>query len=166
MRTDDPLCEGDQDKSGPCPIRKRIHFALFEFVSGIHLMAQIGSSRKRIRHVHLRAPEDLYATFVSMARHRNLPLATVILQLAEEGIAARRQGRSQTIDEMALHNLVASEQIIALLESFMPRGQGAAGRLLERALIAARSRLVAGHEESLEGEPEGAGSPSPPPRQP
>ena len=162
VRNDDRPSEPYQDKSGPCPIKTGIQLALFEFVAWIHVMAQFGSSRKRVRHVHLRPREDQYAILVSVARHRDLPLATAILQMAEEGIAAWRRGQSQTSNELAIHQLIAIEQVIALLESFMPRRRGAAWRLLEKATEAAHMRLSA--DQDATEEPDGAGSPAPPPR--
>jgi hypothetical protein len=104
-------------------------------------MARRGPTFADVRTFHFRVPTAKYSELRALAAMRDVPLSKLVLGLIDEALAPRPPVRN-SVDELAVHQLIAIEQVIALIESFLPRGQGAAGRLLERATEAARARLT------------------------
>lgn len=97
---------------------------------------------------------------IAIARHqaaeREMTVAAWIRRLIRESDQAAVSRMSEKTDnsanELDIHLLVAVEQVIALIESFLPEGSGAARRLLPEAVLAAQRRLAAA--ESTEEEEE------------
>jgi len=96
--------------------------------------------------VLIRLPRELRARVSDLATGRGTSLAAAYRLLLEEALAARARQvtKSRLVaaeQELDLHVLIAVEQVIALMESFLPRGQGAARRVLPEAVLAAQRRL-------------------------
>ena len=90
----------------------------------------------------------------ALADQARLPDAELIRGLIGAGIEARTQSDTSPApsgnDEIQLHLLVAIEQVLALIESFLPEGPGAARGVLPAAVRAARDRLDGAEEQGLE----------------
>jgi hypothetical protein len=108
--------------------------------------------RPAIRQVHVRlAPQEL-DLIEDVAEELGVPVSPAIRLLVGLGIEARRApvpvptgpADTQAPTEMLLHLLVATEQVLALIESFLPEGPGAADAALPAAAFAAQRRLAAG----------------------
>ena len=100
--------------------------------------------------IHVRlAPAELDIV-EDLARELGTQIAPTARLLIGLGIEARRKpaqppptpADSQPPTEMLLHLLVASEQVLALIESFLPEGPGAADAALPAAAFAAQRRLA------------------------
>jgi len=98
--------------------------------------------------IHVRlAPAELDIV-EDLARELGTQVAPTARLLIGLGIEARRKpapppsADSQPPTEMLLHLLVASEQLLALIESFLPEGPGAADAALPAAAFAAQRRLA------------------------
>ena len=75
-----------------------------------------------------------------------IPMAPAIRRLIRESAFERPPASApepHTDMELDIHLLVALEQVIALIESFLPEGSGAARRVLPEAVFAAQRRLAA-----------------------
>jgi len=101
--------------------------------------------------MHLRLSAGEIEAARALAAELGIPVAPAVRRLIREAAAQRRQpppaSPSTRVDtELNLHLLVAIEQVIALIESFVPGGPGTAQRLLPEAVLAAQRRM------ELEGE--------------
>jgi len=101
---------------------------------------------QRMEPVVIRLPKAVRARIDELAMHVGMNQADVYRMLLDEGLAARaRPAATPSLgtpdQELDLHVLIAVEQVIALMESFLPRGQGAARRVLPEAVLAAQRRL-------------------------
>lgn len=124
-------------------------------------------SRVRVRHIrtrtaynelHIRlAPQEIDAV-EDVARELGVPIAPTVRLLVGLGIESRRrpaptatEGReSERSTEMLLHLLVAVEQVLALIESFLPEGPGAADAARPAAALSAQRRLAASEVDPAE----------------
>ena len=101
---------------------------------------------QRMDEVLIRLPRELRSSVSDLAAVRGTSLAAAYRLLLDEALAARdKQATTARLvaagQELDLHVLIAVEQVIALMESFLPRGQGAARRVLPEAVLAAQRRL-------------------------
>ena len=99
----------------------------------------------RLRYVHVLLTEVELEIARRKARELDLPVAATIRRLIRESDQAPVKSVSNKFDnaagELDLHLLVAIEQVLALMESFLPRGHGAARRVLPEAVLAAQRRI-------------------------
>jgi hypothetical protein len=108
--------------------------------------------RPKLHSFHIRVDTDQLAGIRRLADELRLPDADLLRQLISEGMAGRQKvpvspaGRPSD-HELDLHLLVAIEQVIALIESFLPQGPGAAHKILPEAVLAAQRRLEMGAGE-------------------
>ena len=105
-----------------------------------------------MRFVHLRLPAGVLEQLASRASERGLTVTAVVRFLLADALAAPQPApapvpRELRPPELELHLLVAVEQVIALIESFLPQGKGAAAAVLAEAALAAQRRLAAIDEE-------------------
>jgi len=101
---------------------------------------------QRLDEVLIRLPRELRTAVGELAGLQGKSLAATYRLLLDEALAARARQATATglvavEQELDLHVLIAVEQVIALMESFLPRGQGAARRVLPEAVLAAQRRL-------------------------
>jgi len=104
--------------------------------------------RPSARHLlHVRLSEAELVGVRSLVEELEVPVSGAVRLLLREALAARSRPREAPepagagADELNLHLLVAIEQVIGLIESFVPRGRGAAKALLPEAVAAAKERL-------------------------
>jgi hypothetical protein len=96
-------------------------------------------------------PDDL-ARLRSYAVEQSRSAAPAALFLLRAGLASPPEpyssvapvGPADLLTELAFHNLVATEQVIQLLETIVRDGRGAADRVLPAAARAAHARLAQG----------------------
>lgn len=106
------------------------------------------SARTSLCKIKVRLTTEELAVVDRAAADLRIPRATAARLLIADGASARaageagQRGRSDS-QELELHLLVGIEQVIALIESFLPQGPGAARRVLPEAVRAARERLDA-----------------------
>ena len=121
-----------------------------------HFLARSGQvpadRRVSLTKVYLRLPEAELEAIDRTAADLRIPRASAARRLIADGAAVRaagQVGRTQepTTGELELHLLVAIEQVLALMESFLPQGPGAARGVLPIAVRAAQDRLDAADEE-------------------
>ena len=103
--------------------------------------------------VRLTGPE--LASVDMAAGELRISRACAARNLIADGVAARAAGGighrgGVGRPELELHLLVAIEQVLALIESFLPEGPGAARGVLPAAVRAAQDRLDAAAEEGDE----------------
>ena len=95
--------------------------------------------------VVVRLPKAVRVRIDELATQLGMNQADVYRMLLDGGLAARARPVTPSLgtpeQELDLHVLIAVEQVIALIESFLPRGQGAARRVLPEAVLAAQRRL-------------------------
>ena len=97
--------------------------------------------------VHVRFSESLWELVRSASRERGVAAAAVVRAAVADSLAAPEPAPSATdqrltAPELELHLLIAVEQVIALIESILPEGEGAAGRVLAQAALAAQRRIA------------------------
>ena len=106
-----------------------------------------------IERVMLRMTADDLARLRSYAAEHSRPVAPAALFLvraglasppAEPGTPASPPAVADLLAELGFHNLIATEQVIQLLETIVRDGPGAADRLLAAAGRAAQVRLARG----------------------
>lgn len=95
---------------------------------------------------HMRLTEAEVEIVRRKAADLSIPMAPAIRRLIRESAIEKppvtAPGPYQDM-ELDMHLLVALEQVIALIESFLPEGSGAARRVLPEAVMAAQRRLAA-----------------------
>jgi hypothetical protein len=101
-----------------------------------------------MRFVHLRVPEPVLDRLATTADERGLSVSGLVRSLLADALSTPQPAppavpREHRSPELELHLLVAVEQVIALIESFLPQGKGAAEAVLAEAAIAAQRRLAA-----------------------
>jgi hypothetical protein len=86
------------------------------------------------------------ASLRQMARRRGTTMSAVlrelVIQSLAEPVAQEAPAQAGEALELQLHVLIAVEQVLALIESFLPEGPGAAARVQEEAALAAQRRLA------------------------
>ena len=106
---------------------------------------------QELHHVYLRLSPREIEIVHRLAEESGLPVSPAIRRLIRESDQPAINQMSRKFDippnEVDLHLLVAIEQVLALMESFLPRGQGAASRVLPEAVLAAQRRLELGGGE-------------------
>ena len=121
--------------------------------------ARIGHLRARIPYseFHIRLTPQEVDQVEEVAGELGVPIAPTVRLLVGLGIESRKQpvrptaaSESQPSTEMLLHLLVAVEQVLALIESFLPEGPGAADAALPAAAMSAQRRLASGDSEPSE----------------
>lgn len=117
------------------------------------------SGSRRNRCVTLRMTADDLALLRRYATEHARQVAPAALFLvraalanppAEPAVAAGAGAGADLLTELGFHNLIATEQVIQLLETIVRDGPGAADRLLPAAGRAAQVRLARG--ESVSGD--------------
>ena len=108
--------------------------------------------RPRLVKVQVLLAEEELAAVDRTAAELRIRRATAVRHLITDGAEARAAGRvgqraGAATEELDLHLLVAIEQVLALMESFLPQGPGAARGVLPIAVRAAQDRLDAADEE-------------------
>ena len=96
---------------------------------------------------HLRVPDHVWAEVRRRSAERGSPAASVVRSLLADALAAPEPPPAAVHPdaspaELQLHLLIAVEQVIALIESILPEGEGAAGRVLTPAALAAQRRIA------------------------
>jgi hypothetical protein len=110
----------------------------------------------------LRMTVEDFAGLRTFAEAEARPVSHAAIYLIRVGLSGKTAGadiapaggpepRAELLSELAFHNLIATEQVIKLLETVVRDGQGAADRLLPAAGQAAQVRLARG--ESSERQP-------------
>jgi len=103
-------------------------------------MSQSASSPKEPRLVRFRVPDDLHARLRAYADSRDLSLAAAVRRLVQAGI--RQHQAEERLLAITLATLVACEQTLLLLETFLPDGKARSARLEETAIRGAQLRLA------------------------
>ena len=112
-------------------------------------------NRTPVTKVKVQLSASELATVDGLAAELRIPRATAARLLVADGAGARAAGRvgpraGSQGPELELHLLVGIEQILALIESFLPEGPGAARGVLPAAVRAARDRLDGAEEADAE----------------
>src|SRR5947209_9808297 len=102
-----------------------------------------------VRQVYLRLSDEDLEFVHEVAAELGIPVASAMRRLLQAAATERRRpsvtGPAPASNglgrELEIHLLVAIEQVIALIESFVPAGPGAAQRLLPEAVLAAQRRM-------------------------
>ena len=119
------------------------------------------SESPRTRCVMLRMTADDLARLRSYAAEHSRKVAPAALFLVRAGladppgepqVAAGADTGADLLAELGFHNLIATEQVIQLLETIVRDGPGAANRLLAAAGRAAQARLARGESVSESGQ--------------
>jgi hypothetical protein len=102
--------------------------------------------RPKLHSFHIRVDPDQLAGIRRLADELRIPDADLLRQLISEGMARQQNVPGSPAGrigdhELDLHLLVAIEQVLALIESFLPQGPGAAHKVLPEAVHAAQRRL-------------------------
>jgi hypothetical protein len=109
---------------------------------------------RHLQHVFVRLSEIELEISRRKAREVGLPVAATIRRLIRESDQPAVKQMSNKFDnptsEVDLHLLVAIEQVIALIETILPEGPGAARRALPEAVLAAQRRLELQDEDDSE----------------
>jgi hypothetical protein len=103
--------------------------------------------------IHLRlGDEDLLAVhrYAEQSRLDRSEALRGLIRLGLRRSTTTVPRASPVLKELALHNLVGTEQVLLLLETFVRRGPGAAAEVVDRAAENAYARLLAG-EPVLDG---------------
>jgi hypothetical protein len=98
----------------------------------------------------------------NFAKSEDLALGRAAVRLMRLALQPHRSARVEPVrktatesqglaEELALHNLIATEQVIQLLERIVRHGPGAADEVLVEAGRAAQRRLAAGHDATERG---------------
>ena len=95
---------------------------------------------KEARLIRFRVPDELHARLRAYADSQDQSLAAAARRLLQAGI--RRHEAEERLLAISLATLVACEQILLLLETFMPDGKVRSRRLEETAIHAAQLRLA------------------------
>jgi hypothetical protein len=102
--------------------------------------------REPKRMLHVRVEQSDYVRLQMLAQERRQSAAATLRSLLMTAMSSpsptTRVTQSADGLELQLHVLVAVEQVIALIESFLPEGPGAAARTLEGAALSAQRRLA------------------------
>ena len=143
---------GQQDKRGPFPASPNRLRASSEPLSRVRT-SRLSRQRQLTDRVDLRMTPDDLAQLRRYAAEHARSVAPAALFLVRSGLAAPPVEPSVTppaavgadlLKELGFHNLIATEQVIKLLETIVRDGQGAADRLLPAAAQAAQIRLARG----------------------
>jgi hypothetical protein len=97
--------------------------------------------------IHLRLGDEDLRSVDRYAEQSRLDRSEAVRGLIRLGLRRSTTtvpGVSPVLKELALHNLVGTEQVLLLLESFVRRGPGAAAEVVHRAAENAYARLLAG----------------------
>ena len=103
-------------------------------------MTQSPKAPREPRLVRFRVPDELHARLRAYADSRDLCLSSAVRRLVQAGI--RQHQAEERLLSITLATLVACEQTLLLLETFMPDGKARAARLEEAAVLAAQLRLA------------------------
>ena len=95
------------------------------------------------RHLKVRIDNALANELSALARRRGVSTSDLVRELLREKLQAERAGlgASATDQALALANLIATENVLKLLERFMPNGAEKSLELADDAADAARVRL-------------------------
>ena len=149
----------EQDKRGPCPASPGCLGGSSEHRSRVRAEACLIRRHPRLtQRFMVRMTGEDFARLRSYAEAQSRPVSHAALYLirvglsgnpAEADLSSSRapEPRADLLSELGFHNLIATEQVIQLLETIVRDGQGAADRLLAAAGRAAQVRLARG--ESL-----------------
>ena len=92
------------------------------------------------RILRFRVPDELHLRLATYAATHDLSVAAAVRRLVQAGI--RQHDAEERLLTIALATLVACEQTLLLLESFLPEGKVRSARLEEPAIRAAQLRLA------------------------
>ena len=103
----------------------------------------MGGSRSGVRHLKVRIEEQLAADIEAYARKRNLSVSDAVRLLAREQLAADAHavGNATMLAATGFATLLVSEQVLKLLQVFLPDGERRALEAGMNAADAARDRL-------------------------
>jgi predicted DNA-binding protein len=90
--------------------------------------------------LRFRVPDELHQRLRTYAGSNDLSVAAAVRRLVQAGI--RQHDAEDRLLSMVLATLVACEQTLLLLESFLPEGKVRSARLEEPAIRAAQLRLA------------------------
>jgi plasmid stability protein len=90
--------------------------------------------------LRFRVPDELHLRLRTYAATHDLSVAAAVRRLVQAGI--RQHDAEDRLLTMVLATLVACEQTLLLLESFLPEGKVRSARLEEPAIRAAQLRLA------------------------
>jgi hypothetical protein len=97
----------------------------------------------RVRHLKVRIEEQLAADIEAFARRRNLSVSDAVRLLAREQLNqdAQAVGNSTTLAATGFATLLVAEQVLKLLQQFLPDGERRAVEAGIHAADAATERL-------------------------
>ena len=90
--------------------------------------------------LRFRVPHELHLRLRTYAASNDLSVAAAVRRLVQAGI--RQREAEERLLAISLATLVACEQTLLLLESFLPEGKVRSARLEEPAIRAAQLRLA------------------------
>jgi hypothetical protein len=100
-------------------------------------------TRGQVRHLKVRLEDQLAQEIETFARTRNLSVSDAVRLLAREQLtaAANGAGNALALGATSLATLIATEQVLKLLQVIVPQGASRSLDLEDDAADAARERL-------------------------